>query len=221
MARKQVLIGLACLAAVAIAAAAYFIFGGRWKNESQTVERQGVTITAYDRTLGSPEAPIVMLEYAAPSCPICAGFDANAFPDIKRAYIDTGKVYYVFRVFPLGPADVAAEAMARCLPKDNYFSFIEILFRNQVTWDPEYNPPDVHGALVEMGRMVGMSPARVDNCIADKAAVQKIVQIGEDATKKYQVNATPTFVIDGKTHIGPFQDLKEFQTFIAATQTKK
>jgi len=220
--RKQLLIGLACLAIIAITAAAYCVFGSGWRGAgTQTVNRGGVTVTAYDRTMGSPDAPIVMLEYAAPSCPICAGFDSNAFPDIKRAYIDTGKVFYVFRVYPLRPADVAAEAMARCLPQNNYFSFIETMFSNQVAWDPEYNVPDVHGALVAMGQKAGMSPAQVDSCIANQAAARKITQVGDDAEKKYAVHGTPTFIIGGKTHLGPFQDLKDFQTFIAPLSSAK
>ena len=98
-----------------------------------------------------------MLEYAAPACPHCARFDETVFPLLKKNYIDTGKVFYIFRVFPIMPADGAAEAIARCLPADKYFRFIDLLFRNQKIWDPEYGVTDVRGGLVQMARIAGMS----------------------------------------------------------------
>ena len=108
--------------------------------------------------MGNPKAKVVLIEYAAPTCPHCAHFNETVFPQLKQKYIDTGKVYYVFRVFPLHPSDVAAEAMAVCLPKDSYFQFIDLLFRNQKDWDWEYQVQDIHGGLVKMGRIAGMTP---------------------------------------------------------------
>jgi protein-disulfide isomerase len=173
-------------------------------------EKAGITLTAADRTLGSPKAPIMMLEYAAPTCPHCAHFNAEVFPRLKKKYIDTGKVYYVFRVFPLSPGDLAAEAMARCLPASSYMQFIDVLFRNQDKWDPEVGITDVHGGLVAMGRIVGMNAAQIDQCISNKAEVTRASQVGEDAQKRYAVEATPTFIINGQIHIGGFswQDLQ-------------
>jgi protein-disulfide isomerase len=219
---KQLLIGLVFLAILAIGVGAYFVF---FNNASESAvpdagDKATVTLTAYDRTLGSPKAPILMVEYAAPSCPHCAHFDKDIFPAVKRAYIDTGKIHYVFRVFPLGPVDVAAESIARCLPEDNYFQFIDLLFRNQAKWDPEFRVPDVHGGLVAMGRIAGLSEAQVDACIADQAAAQKITQVGTDATTRYSVNGTPTFIINGQIR-GAFEDWQEFQAFIDPMLPKK
>jgi protein-disulfide isomerase len=173
-------------------------------------EKAGITLTAADRTLGSPKAPIMMLEYGAPTCPHCAHFNAEVFPLLKKKYIDTGKVYYVFRVFPLNPADLAVEAMARCLPASSYMPFIDVLFRNQDKWDPESGISDVHGGLVAMGRMVGMNATQIDQCISNKAQVTRASQVGEDAQKRYGVEATPTFIINGQIHAGGFswQDLQ-------------
>ena len=97
-----------------------------------------------DRTQGSKTAPLTVLEYAAPTCPHCAHFDMDIFPQFKKDYIDTGKVFFIFRVFPLNPVDVAAEAMARCLPEDNYFQFLDLLYRNQAEMGP--------GRLPDRGR---------------------------------------------------------------------
>ncbi len=223
MDRKQLLIGLAVVAVVALGAAAYFVF---WGNSSDTGplpvgnERFGVQVTASDRTLGSPKAPLLMLEYAAPTCPHCAHFDMEMFPQLKQKYIDTGKVYYVFRVFPLSSADVAAESIARCLPEANYFQFMDLLFRNQTKWDPEYAVQDVHGGLVELGRDAGLSPQQVDTCIANQTQAQRAAQIGQDAQTKYNVSSVPTFFVNGQMH-GPFEDFKDVQSFLDPMLAKK
>jgi protein-disulfide isomerase len=215
--RKQLLVGLVAIAVIAVAVAAYLVFfGGKPKTTlaGGSEERSNVTLVASDRTLGSPSAPILVVEYAAPTCPHCARFDTEMFPQFKQAYIDTGKVYYVFRVFPLSQVDVAAESMARCLPKDNYFQFIDLLFRNQSKWDPDgYQIPDVHGALVDMGRIAGMSAEQVDRCIANQAEQQRVTEVGQDAQTRYNINGTPTFIINGQIH-GPFEDWQELKDFI-------
>jgi protein-disulfide isomerase len=200
--RKPVLTILVIVALVALGAAAWFVFSSPSASTADAVSdstAQGVTVTAWDKTLGDPKAPVLMVEYAAPTCPHCAHFDMEYFPLLKKKYIDTGKVHYVLRVFPLNPADVAAEAIARCLPADNYFQFLDLLWRNQMKWDPEYRVPDVHAGLVEMGRIAGMSAEKVDSCIADQKAAAKITQVGTEATSKYGINGVPSFVIGGKT----------------------
>jgi protein-disulfide isomerase len=222
--RKQLLIGLVALAVVVVGAAAYFLFfSGNSSGDAALPtgnEKYGIQITARDRTMGSPKAPILMVEYAAPTCPHCAHFDMDIFPQFKRQMIDTGKVYYVFRVFPLGAADVAAESIARCLPEDNYFQFIDLLFRNQPKWDPEYQPPDVHAGLVDMGRTAGLSAEQVDACIGNQAVANQVAQVGQDAQTKYNISGTPTFLIDGQMH-GPFVDYKDLQDFITPMLPKK
>ena len=222
MNRKQLLFALVALAIVVLGAAAWYVFFG---NESESAvptgtEHVGVTISAWDRTLGSPKAPILMVEYAAPVCPHCARFDETLFPSLKQNYIDKGKVYYVFRVFPLQPADVAAEGIARCLPEDNYFQFIDLLFRNQPKWDPEYRVPDVHAGLVAMGRIAGLSEQQVDTCMQNQQVAQKTNQVATDATNKYGVNGTPTFVINGQVH-STFEDWQELQTYLDQLLSKK
>ena len=201
--RQQMLMGLVALAVIALGVIAYFVF---WGDSNSGIiagsEKYGITFTARDRTMGSPKAPLLMVEYAAPTCPHCAAFDTEIFPLMKKAYIDTGKVYYVFRVFPLSSADVAAEAMARCLSKENYFPFIDQLYRNQSKWDPEYAVSDVHGGLVQMGAMAGMSAQEVDTCIGNTTEQTEITKVGNEAQAKYNVNGTPTFIVNGEQRVG-------------------
>jgi protein-disulfide isomerase len=202
--RQQLLVGLVVLAVVAVGIVAWFVFFSDSQSSTLTADSDkfGITLTSRDRAQGSPKAPILMVEYAAPTCPHCAAFDMQIFPLLKRKYIDTGKVYYVFRVFPLNSVDVAAEGIARCLPPENYFSFIDLLYRNQPKWDPEYGVTDVHGGLVQMGGFAGISAQEVDTCIANQPEAAQITQVGQDAQTKYGVNGTPSFIVNGELRVG-------------------
>ena len=204
MNRKQILYGLVAVAAIALAVASYFVYSGGSGSGAvrQYSGRTALTVTVKptDHTLGSPKAPIQFVEYAAPTCPHCAHWNQEVFPQFKKAYIDTGKVYYVFRVFPLSSLDVAVEAMARCLPKSSYFQFIDMMFRNQDKWDPDgYQIPDVHAALINMGRIAGHERRRRSTrCISNQDELNKIAAVGEQANKTYGINGTPSFIIDGE-----------------------
>lgn len=222
MDRKYLLIGLVALAVIVAAAAGYFMFfAGGSDTISADTSKFGVQVAADDHKLGSPKAPMLVVEYAAPTCPHCAYFDMTIFPQFKQKWIDTGKAYYVFRVLPLSAVDVAAESMARCLPADHYFQFIDLLYRNQPKWDPDgYQVPDVHSALIQMGQLAGMSAGQVDACIGDQTAAKRIEQVGQDGVTKYGIQGTPSFLVNGQLH-GPFADYQEMQDFLDSVANKK
>ena len=222
MNRKQLLIGLVAIAVVALGVAGYFVvFSTSTTEVVPAAGSLGVTLAKDDRTLGSPKAPLTIVEYAAPTCPHCAHFDMDIFPLLKQQYIDTGKVFFIFRVFPLNAVDVAAESMARCLPEDNYFQFLDLLYRNQAKWDPDgYDIPDVHGALVQMGKIAGMSAQQVDSCIANQAEAKRIQDVGTQAQTKYGINSTPSFVINGQLRQG-FEDFQALKDYLDPLLAKK
>jgi protein-disulfide isomerase len=198
--RTQMIIAAAAIGVLAIAAILYFfVFNPASDNQMLLASGGNAPIQTYkeDSTLGTPKAPITFLEYAAPACPHCAHFNETVFPLLKKNYIDTGKVYYIFRVFPIMPADGAAEAIARCLPADKYFWFIDLLFRNQKSWDPEYGVTDVRGGLLQVARIAGMATEKVDQCIADKSEQDRINQVAQDGQTKYNIESVPTFIING------------------------
>jgi protein-disulfide isomerase len=161
-----------------------------------------------------------VIEYAAPSCPVCAHFDQDVFPQLKSTYIDTGKVYYVFRVYPLREADGAAEAIARCLPKEQYFPFIQMLFHKQSDWDPEFGVSDANAALVKLASVVGLSAEQVDACIGDQAVQARINEIATDGQARYAVKTTPTFIIGEARLTGP-ASWNELQPAIEAALKKR
>ena len=196
---RQMLIAAVAVGVLAAAALAWFLIGsGSDKSTGlETAGPQQIAMDKDDRTLGSPKAPVVILEYAAPACPHCAHFNETVMPLLKQTYIDTGKVYYIFRVYPIMSADGAVEAIARCLPADKYFQFIDLMFRNQEKWDPEYQVTDVRGGLIQLSRIAGLNASQVDQCISDPKAQERINRVAEEGAKKYEIHGVPVFVING------------------------
>ena len=196
MSRNQVLIGIIVLALLTLGAGFYFYEKSGPPDVLAAVSGGGAV--PGDRTMGSSQAPITLIEYAAPMCPHCARFNAEVIPLLKSNYIDTGKVFYIFRVFPIGAADVPAEALARCQPKESYFGFVDLLFRNQDKWDPENGVTDVHGALVSLSRIAGMSAEQADACMNNQDEQKRIMAVAQDASARYGITGTPTLIINGE-----------------------
>ncbi|HWU54641.1 MAG TPA: thioredoxin domain-containing protein [Rhizomicrobium sp.] len=210
MSRKAWIV-LGAVVALVIAGAWYFFDSD---SDLRPVDQTPASGTVYqplptDHTLGDPKAKVTVIEYASPTCPVCAYFMINLYPKLKSDYIDTGKVFYVYRTFLRGPDDGAAEKLARCMPKDKYMSFTDSLFRNQKRWDYEFgipSPDGVHAALVQLAGEAGMSAADAERCIASTADENAISKVGEDGIARYAVGVTPTFVVNGLSE-GGFQNL--------------
>ena len=197
--RTQMIFG--GIAIVAVAVVVFFLVRPSGDSGELTAGNTAQKITVYkdDHTMGDPKAPVVLLEYAAPTCPHCGHFATTAMPTIKKRFIDTGKVFYIFRNFPLMATDGAVEGLAACLPADKYFSFLDLMFRNQSKWDPDgYDIPDVGAALIQMARIVGLSPEKAKACMEDRATLDRVNQIAQDGELKYKINSTPTFIINGE-----------------------
>jgi protein-disulfide isomerase len=200
MSRKLVLVlGAAILIAAAVGARLLWgPSGGAVRAAgAATPARPGFEIHPQDRTMGNPKAKVVLIEYAALSCPHCAAFEQQVFPRIKQNYIDTGKVLYVFRLYPLMPEDGAAARVAGCAPKDRYFQVIHLLFQNQPQWDPEFGVLDVRGGLTGIGVMAGLSKDAIDKCLADTGDDARINAAAAEARTRYGVTGTPSFVVNG------------------------
>lgn len=210
MSRKTLIIlGLVLL--VAAGFGAWYLFGASSSGAPASGDSKGYEITADDHTLGNKNAKVVLIEYAAPVCPHCAHFNETIFPDIKKKYIDTGKVFYVFRVFPIRPGDGPAQKLALCLPADKYMAFIDLLFRNQPKWDAdEYPGADLHGGLLLMARMAGMSAEQADQCMASTAQEERINRVASEGESRYAINSTPTFIVNGVPQNGmPLENLSK------------
>jgi protein-disulfide isomerase len=151
-----------------------------------------------DRTLGNPKAKVTLIEYAAFTCPHCAAINEEVFPLLKKHYIDTGKVFYVFRLFARGPQDGLAEKMARCAPREKYFAMADAIFRSQEKWDYEFGVQDGRAQLVKLGTQMSLKPDQINKCMDSTADDARINATGQEAVSRYGLTGTPTFVINGK-----------------------
>ena len=122
----------------------------------------GVQEMLGDRVLGNPDAPVTIIEYASLGCPHCREFHDGTLPEIKKTYIDTGKVKLIFRDFPLGQRATAASMIARCSGPIRYFALVSIFFRDQGIWS---QAPDGLAALTASAKKAGMSATQVDACL--------------------------------------------------------
>lgn len=150
-----------------------------------------------DRVLGRPEAKVTLIEYAAFTCPHCAAFNEMVFPQLKKNYIDTGKVRYVFRLFARGPQDGLAEKLARCAPREKYFTMADVIFRSQPKWDYEYGIQNGRAQLVKLGQEMGLKAGQINKCMDSTAEDARINANGQEAVSRYGLTGTPTFVING------------------------
>jgi protein-disulfide isomerase len=160
-----------------------------------------------ERTMGEPNAPVTINEFSSLTCPHCAHFDAETLPKIKAEFIDTGKAKLVFRDFPLDRLALAAAVVARCVKPAQYFGFISMLFHDQRDWATAKDPL---AELKTRARLAGVGEAEVDACLSDQTLITTLQKRRDAASKEFDINATPTFVINGQTVSGdaPFDDFK-------------
>jgi protein-disulfide isomerase len=151
-----------------------------------------------DIFIGSDKAPVTIIEYASMTCPHCAHFSETTFPELKKRYIDTGKVRFTLRTFPLDQLAAAGFMVAICGGKDKYLPIVETLFAKQEQWivkDPV--PP-----LEEIAKQFGFTDDQFKQCLANQKVLDGIQAVRDHAVEKLGVNSTPTFFINGKKFIG-------------------
>src|SRR5262245_1992883 len=169
---------------------------------------QSVEIKADDMIHGKADAPVTIIEYASMTCPHCAAFNKEVVPQLNKEYIETGKAKLIFREFPLDGAARMASAVARCFSGDQYFSFIDLLFANQMSWIKDFDnkrmitKEDIVEGLSQMARQAGMPREKVEMCADDMANLAAVDANWQEGQTRYNVNSTPTFIINGTTHVG-------------------
>jgi protein-disulfide isomerase len=170
---------------------------------------------AGDVVLGSDKAPVTVIEYASMTCPHCAHFSMTTFPELQKRYIDTGKVRFIFREFPLDALAAAGFMLARCAGKDKFIPVIEALFAKQ----PEWMVKEPIAPLREIAKQFGFTEQSFDACLANQKVLDDIQEVRDRAAGKLGVNSTPTFFINGKRYVGDqsFEAMgKEIDTYLKA-----
>ena len=177
---------------------ALFVLGG----EAQAASDRSWGI---DEVLGKPDAKITVIEYSSLTCPHCAKFHAETFPQVKKDWIDTGKVKYIVRDFPWDPMAQAAAMISHC-SGDRYFTFVDTFFHSQSNW---LRAADPLSALKGIARLGGMPAEEVDKCLQNSQLLNEITARKDDGEKVYSVDSTPTFIINGKAVSGD----KDYDSF--------
>jgi len=172
-----------------------------------------LVIDKTDRTLGDKNAPVVMVEYASLSCPHCAAFNRESFGKIKENYIDTGKLRFVFRNFPLNQPALIAAMYAGCISKDDdtkYFKTVKNLFKTQDAWafDSRFEK-----RLEALAKLEGMSEEDFHKCIGDEKLKQELLTNRIAAAKGLNMKSVPSFFINGELSSG-YVDFKSFEKVI-------
>lgn len=191
-------IGILALLAAGVVAAILYVFVFKSTGAANAADvTEALAITENDIGMGDRQAPIVWIEYASAGCVHCAATALQILPTLKKTYIDTGKVYFVLRDYPLEDVSFAASMIARCLPRNQFYGFMDALFARQRQWHGP-NVPDRMTALKTLAAEAGLSGVQVDNCLKDQAIGRRIVASRQTAIDVLKVQSTPTHFINGQ-----------------------
>ncbi len=193
-------------AMIALAAAATAAISPALAQETTTATTAGVP---GDFSLGSPDAPVKIVEYASFTCPHCAHFHETVFKTLKTDYIDTGKVQFTLREVYFDRYGLWAAMVARCGGDMRYFGIHDMLFSQQQDWAASQDPTEVVGKLKTIGLTAGLDQAALDTCLNDQAQAEALIKQFETNMAADGVKGTPTIFVNG-TNVGNpgYDDLK-------------
>jgi protein-disulfide isomerase len=166
-----------------------------------------------DMYMGSDKAPITIIEYASLTCTHCADFHMHTLPLLKKTYIDTGHVKYIWRHFILSGPDMAASVIARCAGPSRFFPMIDMFYTRMPEWIAPWQglkPPQdatlksvaLMAGMDKFVRPTGLSSEKVSACLADENLQRAIMTTRQDGAQKYDIKGTPTIIINGKVFSG-------------------
>ncbi len=195
--------GFACLSL-----APRFGFVSEAQAQAPSADELAVAGPLGEKAEGKEDAPVTIIEYASTTCGHCAKFAVDTFPKLKAEYIDTGKVRFILREFPLDPLSAAGFMIARCAGEDKYFSVVDLLFKEQRQWAYADKPVEGLQALV---KQIGFTQQSFEECLTNQELLDGVNWVRQRGAEKFGVNSTPTFFINGKIQRGApsFEDLKK------------
>ncbi|PPD44454.1 MAG: disulfide bond formation protein DsbA [Methylocystis sp.] len=166
---------------------------------------------------GNANAPVTIVEYASMTCSHCAAFHHEVYPGLKKDYIDTGKVKFILREFPLDPLATAAFMLARELGADKRDAAVDLLFAQQKNWAFVDKPLD---GLANVLKQAGMGQEKFEAILKDQDLYKKVNEVRSRGAEKFGVNSTPTFFINGEKYTGEM-NIQDFGKAIAAKTPAK
>jgi protein-disulfide isomerase len=192
--RRQTLALLGSVAATSLLAVGFPAFA-----QNVSVQDLATPGPLGDVVQGPADAKVTIIEYASLTCSHCAAFHQQTYPALKQRYIDTGKVRYILREFPLDPLATAGFMLARCDGEQKYFPIVDMLFHQQRSWAFTDKPLD---ALRQMLRQAGFSQEKFDACLRDQKLYDAVNAVKNRGIETFKVESTPTFFINGLRHAG-------------------
>ena len=160
-----------------------------------------------EKKMGLESANIEIIEFASLTCGHCAKFHNEVFPKIKEEFIDTGKVSFIYKDFPLDKFALKASVIARCSGEKKFFSFLKVLYSKQKDWTRTDDP---FRSLLKIAKLGGLKNDEIKVCVGNKSIEDGILKQRLNASKKFDIKATPTLYINGKKYDGDltFEALK-------------
>ncbi|MDO5758494.1 MAG: DsbA family protein [Rhodobacterales bacterium] len=168
------------------------------------------TSSIVEMAIGPEDAPVTVIEYASLTCPHCARFHQTTFQDVKRDYVDTGKIRYIYRDVFFDGAGLRGSLLARCAGPDKFFGITDLLFSRQEEWLDAKTMGDVMDNLMRMGKVAGLGEDQIKACIEDQDKAQILEAWFRQHAEKDKITSTPTIVIDGQQYGNPsYAELKK------------
>ena len=200
------------LISLAIALLAPFIFGG-WLISQGALSAVADTETAAEMVIpdmvqGNQDATVTVIEYASFTCPHCASFHAGPYKQLKKNYIDTGKVKFVFREVYFDKVGVWSSLIARCGGQKRFFGIADLIFKGQKEWSRAGSDVAVANELRKIGRLAGLDDATLESCLTDSDKITALVGWFKENSTRDEVSSTPSLLINGEKHVNmSYEDL--------------
>jgi protein-disulfide isomerase len=151
-----------------------------------------------EMTMGDPDAPVTVIEYASLTCPHCAVFHRDVLPRIREEFIETGQVHYIMREVYFDRPGLWGSMLARCAGEDRYFGVLDLLFAGQSEWTSAADPAQIVENLYGIGRQAGLTREGMDACFQDSDFARALVGWYQENATEHEIQGTPSFVINGE-----------------------
>jgi protein-disulfide isomerase len=211
MPRRRFLVAAACALCAAAPA-----FADKSPSGKVSVEELMAPNALPDVVEGAASAPVTIVEYASMTCSHCAAFHHDVYPELKKKYIDTGKVKFILREFPLDPLATAAFMLARELG-DKRDAAVDLLFSQQKNWAFSDKPLD---GLANVLKQTGLGQEKFEAVLKDQALYENVNKVRNRGAEKFGVNSTPTFFVNGDKYGGEIS-LEDWDKIIASKTEAK
>lgn len=195
-------------AVVFVAAGAYFVLNGSTASTPAGAALIGAanaqesaeidTSSVIEMTMGAEDAPVTLIEYASFTCPHCANFHIGPLKEIKKNYVDTGKLRLIYREVYFDRFGLWASMIARCGGEEKFFGITDLIYKGQSTWSSAGGVPEIVGELRKIGRLAGLEAEAIEACLQDAEKAQTLVAWYQKNAEADGVESTPSFVLNGR-----------------------